>query len=168
MKFLSHSPMFCLVLTVLCLAGCETKTPDQKLVGKWQIDRECIREMARAEIEESGFKITDANRQFIDAQIDEGSKGMDIKMEFSSDRIMRLFYTSPELSNEFQGEWTVIRIDEQEVTIELTIDRQSTAFQEVVFLDDDTFELTGLGAAFNNIKLPGPNLRFKRVESGSE
>jgi hypothetical protein len=132
MKFHSKAPMFCLVLAVLCLAGCETKTADQKLVGKWQLD--------------------------------DFSEDYDMKMEFAPDGVLRLFFETPEISDELQLEWVVIKIEEETVTIEILNKGQSSAFQEVVFLDDDTLELTGLGTVFNNIELPGPKLRFKRVE----
>ena len=140
----SSSILFAVVaLCLVAIAGC-SKSPEDKLVGKWELDNEAFQAAMKAEMDKKAADAPEGMDELGAAMMEsmqEMMAAVQFNMEFQKDGkiIVAASGMGPEKKDE--GTWKVESVDGNKITLRLKVGEEEEETGTVVLVDDNTLEL---------------------------
>lgn len=167
MKF--YSPLIFAAATfgLLLVSGCggDNTAATNKLVGKWEIDKEMFREVMKKEMEKQtgGREIPEAAKKLAEATLEQMLNSTEMNLEFKSGGDFVFTMKAKQKSETKKGTWEVVSSNGDELTLQMQNEGEKKGEGKVIFIDDDTIEVKS--KSMEDQKLPeGFKMKFNRVK----
>jgi hypothetical protein len=176
MKTLTYAATL-LAITLICFVGCggESSSSKNRLVGKWKLDKELLREIMQQEMakqaEGAGGAANAGMKKMMESMMEETLKSIEMTMEFKSDGTFKMVATVPNMVNgkleqkteEKNGTWKITKTEGDILTVSSTEKDGPAKIATITFKDDDTIEITGDEMDMGKMP-PGAKIRFNRAK----
>lgn len=164
-----------LAITFICFVGCGDASSSSKnrLVGKWNLDKELLREIMQQEMaKQAGGDAANAGmKKMMESMMEQTLKSIEMTMEFKSDGTFKMVATVPNMVNgkleqkteEKNGTWKITKTEGDVLTVSSTEKDGPSKSATITFKDDDTIEITGDEMDMGKMP-PGAKVRFTRAK----
>ncbi len=127
LKLLAKSALLSLLACCLMAVSAADADANERFVGKWAVDLDKMEELNKGK-PAAGFVAYAREAK------------LSISMECKADGTVALVMASTERNDEKTGRWKVVKVDGDNMAVEMTLDGEDEVdVAEIKFLDDDLF-----------------------------